>query len=79
MSYPELFTFPQKCGELKGRFLVYLGLIESESSGSKEGRSEVPREISSGPGRVYLRNRFVQAFLGRGHLSTLPAPTGVIF
>lgn len=36
-------------------------------------------EISSGHLGVYLSNRLVQAFLGRGHLSTLPAPTGVIF
>lgn len=28
MSYPELPTFPQKCGELKSSFLVSLGLIE---------------------------------------------------
>lgn len=28
MSYPVLLTFPQKCGELKSSFLVYLGLIE---------------------------------------------------
>lgn len=28
MSYPELLTFPQKHGELKSSFLIYLGLIE---------------------------------------------------